>query len=155
MGNTAAQPLMRYLRRQFLRPLSRRILWHNGERCAARYLIRHGYRILARNWRRGRHEIDLVAYKNRTLVCVEVKTRRKDVVSKFPGVSAMHREKFKSLLHAIACYAGAEAAKMRELRVRGCRVELVEIVSHNPWCAALNLGLRVSTHFVVSAPRKG
>jgi len=48
-----------------------------GERLAARYLKRNGCRILARNYRAHRHEIDLIALEKRTdtVVFVEVKTR--------------------------------------------------------------------------------
>ena len=48
-----------------------------GERLAARYLKRNGYRILDRNYRAGHHEIDLIARERRTgmTVFVEVKTR--------------------------------------------------------------------------------
>ena len=37
-----------------------------GERLAARYLRRHGYRILAKNWRSHRHEIDVIARERKT-----------------------------------------------------------------------------------------
>ena len=48
-----------------------------GERLAAWYLFFHGCRILARNWRYGRYEIDIVARERRTgtILFVEVKTR--------------------------------------------------------------------------------
>ena len=48
-----------------------------GERLAAWYLFFHGCRILDRNWRYGRYEIDIVARERRTgiLLFVEVKTR--------------------------------------------------------------------------------
>jgi putative endonuclease len=48
-----------------------------GERLAARYLRRSGYRILERNWRSHQHEIDIIAREKRTgtVVFVEVKTR--------------------------------------------------------------------------------
>ena len=48
-----------------------------GERMAACYLFFHGYRILERNYRYGRWEIDIVARERRTgvLVFAEVKTR--------------------------------------------------------------------------------
>ncbi|MBR0507504.1 MAG: YraN family protein [Clostridia bacterium] len=48
-----------------------------GERLAARHLKRNGYRVLERNYRAHRHEIDLIAREKRTgtVVFVEVKTR--------------------------------------------------------------------------------
>ena len=49
----------------------------HGERVAARFLKRNGCRILERNYRAGRHEIDLIAWEKatETVVFVEVKTR--------------------------------------------------------------------------------
>ena len=47
-----------------------------GERAAEKYLKRHGYRIVTRNFRASGAEIDLVAMDGETLVFVEVKTRR-------------------------------------------------------------------------------
>jgi putative endonuclease len=46
-----------------------------GERLAAGYLERLGFRILDRNWRCAEGEIDLVALDRHVLVICEVKTR--------------------------------------------------------------------------------
>ena len=46
-----------------------------GEECAAAYLRRRGYRILARNYRCRFGEIDLIAWDKSVLCFVEVKTR--------------------------------------------------------------------------------
>lgn len=46
-----------------------------GEQLAADYLITHGYIVRDINWVSGKHELDIVAYKDTTLVVVEVKTR--------------------------------------------------------------------------------
>ena len=46
-----------------------------GEAKAARALERRGWRILARNYRFGRREVDLVARREELLAFVEVKTR--------------------------------------------------------------------------------
>jgi putative endonuclease len=55
----------------------RRDLGASGERLAAHFLTKSGYRILARNWRYGSiGELDLVAQDGDCLVIVEVRTRR-------------------------------------------------------------------------------
>jgi len=46
-----------------------------GEEIAARHLERRGYRVIERNYRTRRGEIDLVAADERALVFCEVKTR--------------------------------------------------------------------------------
>ena len=47
-----------------------------GEDCAADYLQRMGYTIVARDWKSGHRDIDIIAMNDGTLVFVEVKTRR-------------------------------------------------------------------------------
>ena len=47
-----------------------------GERIAARYLRRQGMTIVGRNQRLAGGELDLIAVEGRTVVFVEVKTRR-------------------------------------------------------------------------------
>ncbi len=51
-------------------------LGREGEARAAAHLEHRGYRIVGRNVREGGVELDLVARRGRTLVFVEVKTRR-------------------------------------------------------------------------------
>jgi len=46
-----------------------------GEAMALDYLVKNGYTIQAKNWYFQKAEIDLIAQKGDTLVCVEVKTR--------------------------------------------------------------------------------
>ena len=46
-----------------------------GEKTAENYLIRQNYRILERNWRYSRAEIDIIAIQDDILVFIEVKTR--------------------------------------------------------------------------------
>ena len=47
----------------------------SGEERAAEYLLAHGYVVRDINWRNGKYELDIVAYKEGLLVVVEVKTR--------------------------------------------------------------------------------
>jgi putative endonuclease len=46
-----------------------------GERVAAAFVRRHGYRVLTRNYRTTRGEIDLICRHRDVLVFVEVRTR--------------------------------------------------------------------------------
>ena len=46
-----------------------------GEDLAAEHLKKSGYKILFRNWKWGKNEIDIIAEKDDTVVFVEVKTR--------------------------------------------------------------------------------
>jgi putative endonuclease len=49
-----------------------------GEQLAEDLLLKKGYHILARNWRKGRAEIDIIARDGDFLVIVEVKSRGTD-----------------------------------------------------------------------------
>ena len=46
-----------------------------GERLACRFLMREGFDILARRYRSGSGEVDIIAFEEETLVFIEVKTR--------------------------------------------------------------------------------
>ncbi len=50
-------------------------LGKKGEEIACEFLRKSGYLILNKNWFYQKAELDIVAYKNNTLVIVEVKTR--------------------------------------------------------------------------------
>jgi putative endonuclease len=56
-----------------------RLFGQKGERVAARFLKRQGYRILTRHYSNHFGEIDLIALDGSTIVFVEVKSRRSDV----------------------------------------------------------------------------
>lgn len=50
-----------------------------GENIATEYLEKKGFKILERNWRFRKAELDIIAFDNKTLVFVEVKTRSDDI----------------------------------------------------------------------------
>lgn len=51
-----------------------------GENVAAGYLMQKGYSIVARNWKFGRRDLDIVAFNGDMLVVVEVKTRSGNIL---------------------------------------------------------------------------
>lgn len=80
---------------------------------AVRHLQRAGCRVLDRNWRAGRLEIDLVVRDGPVVAFVEVKTRR-------PGpqhpAEAVDRRKRAHLRKAAAVWIGSHAPNAREFR---------------------------------------
>lgn len=46
-----------------------------GEALARRHLEEQGFAIVETNWRKGKHEVDIIAYKEGLIVFAEVKTR--------------------------------------------------------------------------------
>lgn len=54
-------------------------LGRRGEEIASLYLKKQGYRVVARNYRSGRTEIDIICQRNKWLIFTEVKTRRPSV----------------------------------------------------------------------------
>ncbi|WP_152286087.1 YraN family protein [Flavicella marina] len=49
-----------------------------GELLALEYLLENNYKIVEKNWRYQKAEIDIIAQKDSTLVIAEVKTRSSD-----------------------------------------------------------------------------
>ena len=61
----------------YIRPMatSRTKLGDQGEQVAMRYLLTHGYELIAHKWRCKNGEIDLITRQQTALVFVEVRTR--------------------------------------------------------------------------------
>lgn len=57
------------------------VLGQEGEEMAVRILEAKGYSILARNFRAGHAEVDIIAQKDKLVIFVEVKTRSSAVES--------------------------------------------------------------------------
>ena len=57
----------------------RQKMGRRGEDLAVRFLTQNQYKVLERNWRYSRSEIDIIASIDDILVFIEVKTRRSDV----------------------------------------------------------------------------
>jgi putative endonuclease len=73
-----------------------------GEEIAAGYLKKKGYQVLEKNWRLGRHEIDIIARDGKYLIIVEVKSRHSNYFGE-PEM-AVTRDKQKALIRAANAY---------------------------------------------------
>ena len=77
-------------------------LGQEGEDLAAEHLEKTGYKILFRNWKWGRNEIDIIAENNDFIIFAEVKTRSDDF--QMHPVTAVNREKRNSIIRAADGY---------------------------------------------------
>lgn len=96
-----------------------------GEDAAARYLIRHGYRIVARNFTSGKNEIDIIAKKKKLYAICEVKTRVQEYGGDAPfgrPAAAVDEHKRRNLIAAATTF---ERRHARE----GCayRFDVIEV----------------------------
>jgi putative endonuclease len=92
----------------------RRQLGIDGERAAERFLRRRGYTIVERNYRCRLGEVDLIALDRRTVVFVEVKTRRS---TRFGSpVDDVDLRKQRQIARAAECYLDAHRLHDRAVR---------------------------------------
>jgi putative endonuclease len=78
------------------------VLGNTGEDLAAEYLTKTGYKILFRNWKWGRNEIDIIATKDDIIAFVEVKTRTREFLAGLPA--AVPGSKQRSIIYAADGY---------------------------------------------------
>ena len=69
-------------------------LGKEGEEIAAFYLAQKGYKILHRNWRHRKLELDIVLSKDNFLIIVEVKTRSSQYFEKPQDAVTIKKQKF-------------------------------------------------------------
>lgn len=91
-----------------------------AEDLAARRLEAHGWRVLARNVRRARGEIDIVALDGDTVVFVEVRSRKRGGL--YTAEASVGRDKRRRLLSAAAAWL-AESG----LGARICRFDVIVV----------------------------
>ena len=87
--------------------LSTTELGRYGEKVAAEHLKKQGYRIIQKNFRAGRNEIDIIAENKTDIVFVEVKARSTDRSygdSYGPPAAAVTHEKRKRTIAAARAY---------------------------------------------------
>jgi putative endonuclease len=92
----------------------------DGEDAASDAYRRRGYRVVARNWRCGLGELDLVVERHGVLVFCEVKTRRESVFGGgYEAVTWKKRAKLRTLAEAFL--QGSSA------RPRGIRFDVASV----------------------------
>lgn len=78
-----------------------------GERLAARFLERAGYTILARNYRLGHREIDLIISRDELVAFVEVKARAgAGFGHPLDAITALKRREIERVAHAWVARSG-------------------------------------------------
>lgn len=94
-----------------------------GEAIAIKYLkSKHKFVILAKNWRHGRDEIDIIAEDGGTLVFVEVKAQQMD--SLVPAYYRVDKRKKKALCRACKAYIYLLKEKPKYIRFDIVEVKL-------------------------------
>lgn len=93
-----------------------------GERIAGRFLEGLGYEVLERNWRHGRHELDIVARTARELVVVEVKTRSSDQYGQ--PEEAVKQGKRGKLIKAVNAYVQETGCDL------AIRFDIISVILH-------------------------
>lgn len=84
-----------------------------GEKAAAKYLRRQGYKIVDRNVTMRHGEIDIIAKKDKYIVFVEVKTRTETpMLDVYRPASAVDREKRRHLISAVNEYQKKNGIKL-------------------------------------------
>ena len=92
----------------------------SGELCAYRYLRQHGYKIVARNYRRRFGEVDVIGWDGDTLAFIEVKSRSSNVRGR--PEEAVHRNKQKQI-----CRVAREYRSRNHLHDINYRFDIVSI----------------------------
>ncbi len=88
-----------------------------GEALAVEYLQRRGWTILARNWRDGPRELDVVAAREGVLAFVEVKGRAaSSLASPFEAITPRKRREIERAARAWLAGRATEATPFRVVR---------------------------------------
>lgn len=95
-------------------------LGRKGEDAAAEFLVKKGYKILKRNWKAGRPEVDIIAEDSNYIIFIEVKTRTEDFL--VPPSAAVTREKQRSIIFCADRYI-----QWNNVR-KECRFDVVSVV---------------------------
>ncbi len=97
------------------------VIGRRGEREAEKVLKKKGYQILARNWRSGRDEIDLICLQGKAVIFVEVRTRKTGAL--VSGYDSINQRKRAALQRVCRSYFSIMKPKPLTLRFDVVEVE--------------------------------
>ncbi|NTU96969.1 MAG: YraN family protein [Chlorobiaceae bacterium] len=95
-----------------------------GEKAAAEYLRKKGYRILERNYRYRRNEIDIIARDRGTICFIEVKTR--STAEKGDPLEAVTPQKQQEIIKAAKAYLAFSGNMQSD-----CRFDVIAVRVQN------------------------
>ena len=94
--------------------MNKRAFGNAGEQAACDYLAAKGWKVIGRNVRMGRNEIDIIAEKKKTIAFIEVKRRSSTAYGQ--PAEAVNFEKQRRIIQAAALYAEANGLDNAKLR---------------------------------------
>ena len=98
-----------------------------GESICAKYLKKHGFKILSKNTRINRLEMDIIATNKTHIAFVEVKTRRTDMKNTARPSAAVDISKKENLVAFSITYSKTLPKKHSEKQIR---IDVCEILVH-------------------------
>lgn len=96
-----------------------------GERYAAAFLKKQGYKIIGRNVHLSHKEIDIIAENEKYILFVEVKTRSADKINYFRPADAVNRQKQRNLILAASMYLRSHLSE--EQSKKQPRIDVAEV----------------------------
>lgn len=109
-------------------PTEKQRIGRLGESVAARFLVKHGYRVLHRNYLKRTGEIDIIAEKDNKLYFVEVKTvsRENNNPQSFRPEDNIHEKKLIRLERTIQTYL-MEYEEERDWEIIGVMIDIDQL----------------------------
>ena len=94
--------------------MNKRAYGNAGEQTACDFLTAKGWKIIGRNVRMGRNEIDIIAGKRKTIAFIEVK--RRSSINYGQPAEAVNAEKQRRIIQAAALYIESNGLENADIR---------------------------------------
>ena len=94
--------------------MNKRAYGNAGEQAACDFLTTNGWKIIGRNVRMGRNEIDIIAEKRKTIAFIEVK--RRSSINYGRPAEAVNAEKQRRIVQAAALYIESNGLENADIR---------------------------------------